>query len=58
MLHIPSFLYYQIYLMLVIVSDVKHYDYKVAIFLRYLLVDKKEREINTEATYCASESIQ
>jgi hypothetical protein len=44
--------------MLVNVNDVKHYNYKVAIFLRYLLVSKKEREENKEAADFASEPIQ
>jgi len=39
--------------MLVIVSDVKHYNYKVAIFPHYLLADKDK-----EAADCASASIQ
>lgn len=45
-------------LMLVIVSGVKHYNYKVVIFLRYLLVDKKENEKNKAAPDCTSQSIQ
>jgi len=44
--------------MLVIFKDVKNYNYKVAICLRYLHVNKKEREENKETADFASESIK